>query len=152
MMATNLFVFCSYVFIGLKLFFDDVTIEMIKINPAFGNGPDAVGYAGNMLLNIAITFGFVGLALLAVLLVFITIKTAKYVSADIMKSDKARFLSIGLLCAQLSFLSLCIFTDIYCGFDIVFMFAAVISASVASGRCYKADYIDTTIVREYRNR
>ena len=127
-------------------------IEMIKINPAFGNGPDAVGYAGNMLLNIAITFGFVGLALLAVLLVFITIKTAKYVSADIMKSDKARFLSIGLLCAQLSFLSLCIFTDIYCGFDIVFMFAAVISASVASGRCYKADYIDATIVREYRNR
>ncbi len=130
----------------------NTAIEIIKANPLFGAGSSITDYKGNMMLNVLITFGFVGLVLLAVLIVSMTIKSIKSISADTMKSDKARFLSIGLLCAQLSFTAICIFTDIYCNMNVIFMFAIIMTTSFVSGKCYEADYIDATIVREYKNK
>ena len=127
-------------------------LDIIKSNPFFGSGPNVTDYSGNMVLNVVVTFGIIGLVLLACVIAAMTVKTAKYVSADVMKSDKARFLSIGLLCAQLSLMAVCVFTDIYCGFSIIFLFSAIMSASVTSGKCYEADYIDETIVREYHSK
>ncbi|MBQ7398943.1 MAG: hypothetical protein IJW06_00595 [Clostridia bacterium] len=130
----------------------DLVIKAIKAKPIFGAGPEAAYSGGNMLLSILLTFGFMGLILLAAVLIFMTSRSVRFIISDVMKANTARFLSIGLLCAQLSFMSVCIFTDIYCDINSVFMFAAIISASVTSGKCYEADYIDQSMVREYRRK
>ncbi len=127
-------------------------LDLMKLNPLFGSGPYVTGFNGNMLFNVLITFGIIGVVLLAAVVISMTASTIKSISADFMKSNKARFLSIGLLCSQLSFLAVCLFTDIYCDLNVIFMFSAIMSASYTSGKCYKADYIDTGVVREYKNK
>jgi len=126
------------------LFFDT-----FKKHILFGAGPDITDFSGNMMINVLVTFGLCGFILLSSILIYMTVKTIKSVSAYQMKSNKARFLTIGLLCAQLSFIALCMFTDIYCDLNAIFMFSAVITSSFVSGPCYLSDYVDASTVREH---
>lgn len=129
----------------------DRLLDVFKNNIAFGAGHEVNGFSGNMTINILVSFGIVGFVLLSAILMFMTAKTVKSVSAKTMSSNKARFLTIGLLCSQLSFMALCLFTDIYCDLNTIFMFSAVLSSSFVSGPCYEADFVDATTVREYFN-
>ncbi len=125
---------------------------IFKKHILFGAGPDITDFSGNMMINVLVTFGVFGLILLLSILIFMTVRTVKSVSAYKMKSNKARFLTIGLLCAQLSFLSLCAFTDIYCDLNVIFMFSSVLTSAFVSGSCYDSDYVDPSAVREHLNK
>ena len=126
------------------------SISVLKTHPLFGLGANTTGYSGNMMLDITVALGLVGLVLLTVLVILMTLKSIKSVSASTMKSDKIRFLSIGLLCSQLSFVLICLFSDICCDINVIFMFSVIMSLSYVSGKCYEADFIDETVVREYK--
>lgn len=130
----------------------DYASAIIKLNPLFGSGPEITDFSGNMLINVLMTFGIVGLVLLTCVLIFMLVRAAQPIFSRTMRSSTSRFLSIGLFCAILSFILLCILTDINCNINSIFMFTAIVSASVSSGKCYDADFIDTTIVREYKNK
>ncbi len=123
--------------------------DTFKKHILFGAGSDITDFSGNMMINILVTFGIFGFALLLSILVYMTVRTVKSVSAHRMKSNKARFLTIGLLCAQLSFMALCTFTDIYCDLNVIFMFSSVLTSAFVSGTCYTSDYVDPSTVREH---
>lgn len=123
--------------------------NIIKLNPFFGSGPEITDFSGNILLNILMTFGIAGLLLLFGVLLTLILKSARSVFT---KAHNSRFLSVGLLCASISFIALCAFTDINCDMNTIYLFSVIISAYASSAGCFEADYIDKTMVREYNNK
>ena len=99
--------------------------------------------------NFIFRVGIAGFILMFLLMLVMIIRAFRSLSKSKISADKARILSSSLLVSVLSFLSVCFFNNTLSDFRIVYLFAVVLSLSSSAVKCYEADYIDKSTVREY---
>ena len=99
--------------------------------------------------NFIFRVGIAGFILMFLLMLVMIIRAFRSLSKRKISADKARILSSSLLVSILSFLSVCFFNNTLSDFRIVYLFAVVLSLSSSAVKCYEADYIDESTVREY---
>ncbi len=99
--------------------------------------------------NFIFRVGIVGFILMFLLILVMIIRSFGSLSKRKISADKARILSSSLLASILSFLTVCFFNNTLADFRIVYLFAVILSLSYSAVKCYEADYIDETTVREY---
>ena len=134
-------------------------LELFKKSPVFGVGIGTSAYdvmlpsSGNSVnssaLNLLAHTGFLGIVLLVALIFYMLYKAVKNIYRSSIKIESARTIAIGLVCSSMSLITCCFYCDGLSDYRIVYLFAIVLSLSYCAGRCYDADYIDSTSVREY---
>ena len=140
----------------------DNNIEGIKSlvadNPLFGVGigTDAfktlLGEETNInssFVNLLSHLGTVGMILLLAFVFVVLFKSVKSIYMSSITTESAKTIAIGLVSSSLSAFSTFFFCDGLSDYRIVFLFSVVTALAYCSGRCYDADYIDNTSVREY---
>lgn len=135
--------------------------ELLKSNAVFGIGIGRTNfshvisssevYVNSTILDLMLKIGFVGVALILTVIAFMVVKNIAFiVTCDPAQSYKVRITSAGVLASSLAFLANCFYMDCLFDFRIVFLFSLIISLGYVSGKCIDSDYIDATMVREYK--
>lgn len=128
--------------------------DRIKTSLVFGSGLERIensslGSINSSFVNILSHIGAFGVLLLAVIIVFMIYKSFSSIYRSSIRIESARTVATGLVCSSMSLIVSTIYCDGLSDYRIVFMFAIVMSLAYSAGRCYDADYIDSTSVREY---
>ncbi|MBE6681790.1 MAG: hypothetical protein E7600_05875 [Ruminococcaceae bacterium] len=137
------------------------SIELLKNNVVFGVGigkqnlysliSSAEAHVNSSVLDLILKIGIIGFILIMAVIVFMVVKNIVFIiTCDPAQSYKVRIMSAGILASTLTFVTNCFYMDCLFDFRIVFLFSLIMSLGYVSGKCIESDYIDDTMVREYK--
>lgn len=137
------------------------SVGLLKNNVLFGIGigkenlysliSSTDAHMNSSVLDLMLKIGVIGLILILAVVVFMVVKNVVFIiTCDPAQSYKVRIMSAGILASTLTFVTNCFYMDCLFDFRIVFLFALIMSLGYVSGKCIDSDYIDDTMVREYK--